>query len=63
MSVKLNDKFLGGFVQKSLGNIDFGMNCHGNSSSLRVNIRSNDSRLRKGFGQLLRRLIVGKHMG
>ena len=47
---------------KPLGNIAFGVDCHGNTSCFRINVCSNNGRLRKSHCKVLRRHIVRKHI-
>ena len=56
-------QILGYLIQQTLWNICIRMDRHRYAPALRINIRSNDSRLRKGCLQLLRRLKVRKHIG
>ena len=53
---------LANLFQQPLGDVALGMQRHVDASGLGVNVRSGDSRLRKGCIQLLRRLIVRKHI-
>ena len=54
--------FSGSLVQNSPGNIKIGLQRHADPAMLGIDICSGDGRLRKGCTQLLRRLIVRKHI-